>query len=121
MIASPYCPPVRWLDSTATKETQQLQPVTHAQDGNAKFKYVRGTTRSFRLIDRTRPTRKDDSLWFKLTYRGERKIVRMNFAVHAQLTDAAGDQLRVLRTEIEDEYRFEIGRHSGLLSPSFVL
>ena len=31
-------------------------------------------------------------------------VIGMNFAIHADLAHAAGDQLGVLRTEIEDQY-----------------
>lgn len=55
------------------------------------------------VVDARRASRKDDSLGRERVdlFLSDRE--RMDFAVHARLAHAAGDQLRVLAPEIEDE------------------
>src|SRR6185295_3995691 len=52
---------------------------------------------------RLRTTGQDDALGREPRDLGRIVVPGPDFAVHAELADAAGDQLRVLRAEIEDQ------------------
>jgi hypothetical protein len=47
--------------------------------------------------------RKEDALWREVADEGVAHVMRMNFAIDMRLAHAAGDQLRNLGTEIENE------------------
>jgi len=54
-------------------------------------------------VHRIRPAGKDDAARVELANELFAHVERMQFAIHLLLTHAAGNQLRNLRTEIEDE------------------
>ena len=84
----------------------ELQPVADPENRDSKFKDGRVALRRIRGIDARGAAREDDSFRILRPDRRRRRMVRHDFAVDPAFADPAGDQLTVLRTEIENDDRF---------------
>src|SRR5690606_25374659 len=80
-----------------------LQPVADAQQRQAAVEYFLRRSGCVRQGGALRATGQDDALGAECGDLGRIVVPGPDFAVHAELADAARDQLRVLGAEIEDE------------------
>ncbi len=100
-------------DAAAERVSQQLHPVADPEDRDAAGDDPRGELRRARLVDRVRPTGEDNAARLE----GQRLlgggVERQHLAIDRRLADAAGDQLAVLRAEIEDDDGIEVGGRFG--------
>ena len=69
----------------------------------ATLEYRLRRARAFGLVHRLRPAGEDDAARIEGADRLVAHVERVQFTVHADLAHAAGDQLGVLGTEIEDQ------------------
>jgi len=94
------------IDGAAEDLHANLHAVADAQDRDAQIEDGRVALGGVALVDAGRPAREDDALGvqgFEL-FSGD---VRANqLAVNPFLTDSSGDELGVLRAEIEDRNDF---------------
>src|ERR1019366_2588816 len=96
-------PRVRLLDATAEQVRDELKAVADSEDGDAELEDARVDRRRALGVDARGSPRQDDG------FRGHRLDLlegdraRLDLAVNALLADAAGDELRVLSPEVEDE------------------
>jgi hypothetical protein len=110
---------IRRLDATATEIAQELKTITDSQDRNSQFENLGSAMRGSFLIDGARATRQNYSLGFDLADSFRRNTEWMDFAIHPQLANSPGNQLCILRSKIENEDGFKIGRHQRLLAVLF--
>ncbi len=94
---------VSGFGGTAQLRGQGLHAVADAEDRQAAVEHFLRRGRGARQRGRFRATGQDDALGAKRRDLGRVVVPGPDFAVDAQLADAAGNQLRVLRAEIEDE------------------
>src|SRR5574337_931635 len=87
----------------AVKVTENPHPIADPQDRYAMFDYLAPAEGRIWLVDTGWTTRENDPFGIKNLHVVRWQVERVDFAVDAQFADAAGDQLRVLRTEIENE------------------
>jgi hypothetical protein len=103
-------------DHAAEQVRRELRAVADAEDGNAQVVELRVDRRCAFVVDARRASRKHDARGLhraklcELRVVGER--VRMDLAVDGLLADPARDQLRVLRSEIEDENQLMCGHRA---------
>ncbi|KAG1544022.1 hypothetical protein G6F50_013922 [Rhizopus delemar] len=91
------------LDGQDQRRGQGLHAVADAEDRQATVEHFLRRGRGARQRGRFRATGQDDALGAERRDLGRVVVPRPDFAVDAQLADAAGNQLRVLRAEIEDQ------------------
>ena len=91
------------LDAPAELRGHRLHAVANAKHRHAELEH--GSRCSGRTSHRHRlgATREDDAFRAELADRRITRIPRMNFTVDAELAHTTRNQLRVLRTEIENE------------------
>ena len=106
----------RAIDGAAEQLGHQLQAVADAEDGDFQVEDLGVDERRAGLLDAERAPGEDDPARSKGADLLHRHRARVDFAVHVQLANAARDQLRVLRTEIEDEDL--LGMQVGQVRPS---
>ena len=80
-----------------------LHAVADAQDRQAAVEHLLRRARRAVQRGRFRAARQDDALGAERGDLGRVVVPGPDFAVHPDLADAAGDQLRVLRAEVEDQ------------------
>jgi hypothetical protein len=83
------------------------------QDGDTQFEHYRRCLEVLDRINRIRSTRQNDPLRIEVADELWRDVVGMQLAIHLLFADAAGDQLRDLRAEVENE-NFPVGHGPGL-------
>ncbi|MNS90742.1 hypothetical protein D3C72_1248050 [compost metagenome] len=88
---------------TAQLHGHGLHAVADAEDRQAAVEHFLRRGGRARQGGRFRATGQDDALGAEGGDLGRVVVPRPDFAVHAELADAARDQLGVLRAEIEDE------------------
>ena len=105
----------RALHLAAERLAGQLHAVADAQHGQAEAEDFRIALRRARLVDAGRPAGEDDALGGQLADPLGRDVVPDDLAVDVLLPHPPGDQLGVLRAEIQHQHLF-VGklRHSGL-------
>src|SRR5205085_2955608 len=91
------------IDGAAQQLGHQLQAVADAEDRDAELEHPRVDQRRAFLLPPVGTAGKDDAARGEGLDLLERHRAGVDLAVDVQLADAAGDQLRVLRAEIEDE------------------
>src|SRR5262245_5870631 len=91
------------LHAAAKRLAHELHPITNAQHGNAEVEQSGVALRGAVSIHAGRPAGKDDAAWGEFTHASRRNVVPHNFAVHMLLAHPAGDELGVLRAEVENE------------------
>ena len=82
----------------------QLHAVADAEHGNPQPKQRGVAPRGSRLVDARRASREDDAPGGQIPDPLRGDVVADDLAVHVLLPNPAGDQLRVLRPEVEDEH-----------------
>ena len=96
----------RAIDGAAEQLGHQLQAVADAEDGDFQVEDLGVDERRAGLLDAERTAGEDDPFRAEGADLLERHRAGVNFAVDVQLADAPRDQLRVLRSEVEDEDLF---------------
>ena len=84
----------------------QLHSITYSQHRQTKIEDRRIALRRTWLVHASRSARKDDPLWRQFAQPGGRYIVPNYLAVYVLLPNTPGDELGVLRTEIQDQNFF---------------
>jgi len=82
----------------------QLHAVADAEHGDAEAKNARITLRGAGFVDARRPAREDDALGVEFADPVGRDVVPHDLAIHILLPHPAGDELGILRPEIEHEH-----------------
>ncbi len=80
-----------------------LHAVADTEDGHAQFKYGLRAARAVGFVHGLGATGEDDAFRCEFADRFVVHVERVQFAVHTDFTHAAGDQLGVLGTEVEDQ------------------
>jgi hypothetical protein len=99
-------PPRRALHLAAERLAGEVQTVTNAQHGHSQAKDLAITLRRPRLVHAGRTTGENNSLGSQLTDAFGREIVPDDLAIDVLLPHAPGDQLRILRAEVEHQHFF---------------
>ena len=81
----------------------RLHPVADAEHRHAERPHGIGCARRVAFGDAVRSAGEDDALRRELAHEVVTDVVRMDFAVDVRFAQAACDELRVLRAEVEDE------------------
>ena len=104
-------------DSPAKRLRHGLKPVADAEDRETKVEQRRIKLRSTVGVDAGRPTGKHDRQWITGLDLLDRGGVRDDLGKDPRFPHPPGDQLRVLRTEVDHQYRpvsrsgfFEVSR-----------
>jgi len=90
----------------AVDPSKLLHTVADTQDGDAKLEDVEVNVRSVLVVDRVRTARENDTLGLPGEL-GDLLSARQHLGVDVELTQAAGDQMTVLGTEIENQNGIE--------------
>ena len=93
----------RALHLAAQRLADQLHAIADAQHGQAEVEDFRVAPRRARLVDAGRPAGQDQPLGGQLANPFGRQVVPHNFAVNLLLPHPPGDQLGVLRAEIQHQ------------------
>ena len=80
-----------------------LHAVADAQNGNALLEHRLWRLAGLLVIGRQVAARKDDALGAEIAHEGVGYVVGVDLAVDLGFPDPPGDQLRVLRAEVEDQ------------------
>jgi len=80
-----------------------LHAVADTEDRHAQVKHGLWATRAVGFVHGLGAAGENDAFWSEFANRFVIHVERMQFAVHADFTHAAGDQLGVLGTEVEDQ------------------
>ena len=96
----------RAFDLAAERFAGELHAVADAEDRDAEPKKFDVALRRAGFVDAARTAGEDDPFGRDLAESGGRDVVADDFAVDLLFADAAGDELRVLRTEVEDDDLF---------------
>jgi hypothetical protein len=91
------------FDLTAELRRHGLHAVADAEHRHAQLEHDVGRLPFLGFIDRVGASGKDDALRLEFADELLADIEGMQFAIHLLLAHAAGNELRDLRTEIEDE------------------
>ena len=84
---------------------QELHAVTNAENWHADVEQFSIERRCVLVVYRIWPTRQNDAFWVERCDLGDTCAVWHDDAIYAQFTCFAGDQLRILRTVVEDDER----------------
>ncbi len=91
------------FDTPAELLRHGLHAVADAQNRHALLEHRLGRLAGRFLVGRQVAAREDDAPGAEITDEGVAYVVRVNLAVDLGFPDPPGDQLRVLRTEVEDQ------------------
>ncbi len=93
----------------------QLEPVAHAEDRHPRREDRGVDARGALGVDRRRPPGEDDRLRLPRQHLGHRHGVGHDLGVDPRLADPAGDQLGVLRPEVDHQDQIVLGvlHHGG--------
>ncbi len=94
------------LDAAAESLAHQLHAVADAEDRDAEVEDRGIALRCAVGIHARRAAGKNEAFRGEFAYAVGRDVVPHDFAVHVLLANAAGDELGVLRTEIQHEHAF---------------
>ena len=89
----------------AERPSHQLMPVADAQHGDAQLEQPGVDLRAVGLVHAGRTARQDDARGLPRSEVVGRGVVRDDLGVDVRLADPPGDQLRVLRPEVDDQDR----------------
>ena len=96
--------PVRGAGHLASQQMgDELHAVTDAEHRNACLQQLDADRRCLSIVDAGRAAGKNEAAWPLTENTGYGGIVRQDLRIDMCLADPAGNQLGVLRTEIEDE------------------
>ena len=96
-------PVVGGLDPPSERPGHRLHAVADPEDGDTEFIDARVGSGGALIVDAGRAAGEHDPGWVELSNGVQRSIVGVDFAVDVQLADAAGDELRVLGAEVENQ------------------
>ena len=102
-VVPPYSAVPGRSDLAAESLRHQLVAVADAEHRNTEVEDRRVNLRASRLVDARRTTRKDDARGVPRSQFCRRQIVRDDLGIDVRLTYAPGDELRVLRAQVDDE------------------
>lgn len=91
------------VDRAAEGGRHQLEAVAHAEDGDARLEELAVQARGALRVDRRGSAGEDDRGRVLGEHLLDRHGARHDLAVDPGLTDATGDELGVLRTEVDDQ------------------
>jgi hypothetical protein len=91
------------FDAAAELEHHGLHPVTDAEHGDAEFEQLAAQARSTLGVHGCRPPREHEGGRVAVADDLEVEVVGQHLGVDLALANTAGDQLRVLATEVEHE------------------
>ncbi len=94
---------IRTNDLAAREMREQLHPIAETEDRNSGLEQGGLGGRHVFVIDRVRAAGQDDALGLPFADPAHRSRRRMDFAVHVRLSHPPGDELGVLRPEVDDE------------------
>ena len=97
----------------AERLRHRLEAVAHAEHRDPGLEHARSTVRGARLVDRRRAAGQDDRLRVPRQHLLDRHRVRDDLGVDPRLADPAGDELGVLRAEVDDEDQVVFGGQPG--------
>src|SRR5690606_36917527 len=112
-IGAPELAGMPALDLAAQLQRQRLLAVADGEDRHVGVQHRLRCTGTPLLGHGRRAARKDDPFWTQGTEGLVGLVERVDFTIDARLAQAAGDQLRYLRSEIDDEYGVD-GRRGWL-------
>ena len=95
----------RAADLAAERPGQRLHAVADAQHRHPELEDAGVEVGRARLVDARRPAGEDDPDRVARAQLLDRRVVRQELREHAALAHAPGDQLRVLRAEVEHDDR----------------
>ena len=101
------------LDLAAEMMRHQLHPVTNSKDRNPEKKNRRIELRRALVVNAGWSAREHDAFRFQLRDLIRRDIEANDLGINLALADAARDDLRVLRTEIENKNLGMSGQRGG--------
>ena len=104
--ALPYSRLAAFADLPPERMGHQLHAVADAEDRYAELKNLHIREGRARIIDTGGPSGKDKPLGPELFYFMDRRVEREYLRVYLAFPHPAGDELRILGTEIEDQYSF---------------
>src|SRR5271155_225216 len=81
----------------------ELQSVTNAEDGQSQLKEARISRRRIFVVDRPRRTGKHNAHGAAVLNLSERGVAGQYHGENVLFADAARDELRILRAEVEDD------------------
>src|SRR5437588_13000914 len=84
---------------------QELHSVADSQNGLPRFENVVRYQRRVRCVNTGRSARENESLRFQGGYSCRRSVMRDQLAVHMVLANPPGDELAVLRAEVDHRHR----------------
>ena len=93
-------------DFAAQEVRHELGAVADAQDGDTELEELRAAAGGVIGVDAVRPAGQDDALRCHLTDLVQAQRMRMNLAVDMVFTDAAGNQLIILSTKVQNQDHF---------------
>ena len=102
-LSAPVLALRRRLDLPARQVRDQLHPVADAEDGHAELEQLRVRGGRTGVEHRARAAREDDPLRLESADESEVAARRVDLAVDVRLAYPAGDELRVLRSVIQDQ------------------
>src|SRR5882762_5967830 len=91
------------FDPPAELLRQGLHAVADAQDRHAMLEHRLRRPAGRFLVGRHMAAGEDDALGAEITHEGVGYVVRVDLAIDLGFPDPPGDQLRVFRTEVEDQ------------------
>ena len=109
---------LRFGDLSAGQMRHELHSVTNAENRNALIEQFLRNGRRLLFVDARRPPRQHDPLRTIRENRRERRRARQNLRVDLRFPDAAGDQLGVLRSEVENQNSIVPEFHEISFQPS---
>ena len=105
------------FDAAAELLRHGLHAVADAEDRDAELEHVLGRPRGRLLVGGHVAAGEDHAARAELAHEGVADIVGVNLAVNLGFADPAGDELRVLRAEVEDQYLLTATRPGNSAPP----
>ena len=103
----------RVVDLSAQGLAGQLHPVADSQDGDPQTEQFRIALRRPVFVDAGRAARKNDAFGSEFGHSLGGNVMPNDLAVNALFADSSSDQLRVLRSEVEDNNSLSGQRPAG--------
>src|SRR5690606_22672790 len=91
------------LDLAPERIDEDVEPVADAEDRDAELEVLRIRPRRAVFVDRGRTAREDHAHGRGLANALKRRVAGQDLRVDAELSHATGDELRDLRSEVDDD------------------
>ncbi len=111
----PVFPLFAFSNRTSKNCCHKLHTITNSKDGNAKIEYFLITNRCILFKNRCRSSRKNYSFWILFLYYIKRYIIWQNFAEYSRFSYSSCNQLIILASEIQHNYKFLIQEYHPFL------